>query len=64
MVQSLKTTQPPESRTPRVKRHIHPSDVMSPDFLSEIILIGGTVILVGLLFELIRVLLQCERAFS
>jgi hypothetical protein len=64
MVQSSKTTQTPKSRAACAKRHIHPSDLMSPDFLSEIILIGGTVILVGLLFALVRILLQCARAFS
>jgi hypothetical protein len=64
MVQNSKTTQPPKSRPACVKRHMHPCDVMRPDFLSEIILIGGTVILVGLIFALVRILLQCVRAFS
>ena len=40
----------------RNTHHIHRADLMSPDVMSNIILMVGTVILAGLLFALARIL--------
>ena len=37
--------------------HIHPTDLMNPDVLSEVVLVGGLVAFVGLLLALLRALL-------
>lgn len=36
------------------RKHIHPEELMSPDFLSEIVLVGGILAIVTLSFLLLR----------
>lgn len=44
----------------RHQHHIHPTDLMKPDALSEVVLVGGLVAIVGLLLALLRALLQFD----
>ncbi len=44
----------------RHAHHIHPADLMSPDVLSQSVLVVGIVVIIGLLFVLFKEVLRFE----